>query len=276
MTLRTTLGWLTVLLAVAACGPATSGGVAVASTAPPISHPAGSGDLVLRISVGGGFAGLPTTPHASLYGDGTFIYLDNTSEAPGPLGTVARQRPYRIRDLTEDEIQALLALATPAMGVAASEYRARGADFFTTVFELRAGGLDRRVSVFGLEAFDDQAAETAGISGLTELARAVGRQMTSVESTPYVPAAYAARLRHRLEAAEVVPWPWPELSIADFSPNAGNAALEGRLTAGEVAALHIPGVEGGLSGLVLSASDGRLYELQTRPLLPEDAGAVPS
>ncbi len=42
------------------------------------------------------------------------------------------------------------------------------------------------------------------------------------------------------------------------------------LTAADVAALHLEGVEGGASSIALKTADGKVYLLALRPLLPDE------
>ena len=69
--------------------------------------------------------------------------------------------------------------------------------------------------------------------------------------------------------------PWPALEPADFKPGAadgsGGPTLPHRtMTAGEVAALKLTGIEGGVQGLAVKGPDGKRYAFILRPLLADE------
>lgn len=276
----TSLAFAALLGIIAACGPAPGGTAAPSATGAPsaastatISHAAGSADLLLRISVGGGFAGLETTPRLSLYGDGSLIYLIAREPFPSPVATVRQLQPFRVGRLAEDEVQAILRAAVSAIGPARASYQARGADYFTYTFTLRAGGLDKSVSAFGLEAGDPAASDAPTWAALRALVGLVSAVAAAIQSPPlYAPEAYLGRLSLHVPEAAGIPWPWPFLRLGDFTPLGANAARERRLSAADVALLGIPNIEGGFDGLVVIGPDGRPYDLRLRPLLPDQAG----
>ncbi|HJW22990.1 MAG TPA: hypothetical protein VJ506_11235, partial [Candidatus Limnocylindrales bacterium] len=151
-------------------------------------------------------------------------------------------------------------------------YRARGADYFTYTFTLRAGGLDKSVSAFGLEAGDPAASDAPTWAALRTLVGVVSAEAAAIQSPPvYAPEAYLGRLSLHVPEAAGVPWPWPSLRLEDFTPLRANVARERRLSAADVAVLGIPNIEGGFDGLVVSGPDGRPYDLRLRPLLPDEA-----
>jgi hypothetical protein len=76
-------------------------------------------------------------------------------------------------------------------------------------------------------------------------------------------------------APDVKPWPWADLTPADFAP-AADAELQFPhrvMTADELSALGIDGFEGGFQGLILSAEDEKTYSFSLRPLLPDEITA---
>lgn len=207
----------------------------------------------------------------SLYGDGSLIYLDDGEPFPPRAGSVQPLQPYRIGRLREDQVQAVLMVAVTALGSARPSYSARGADYFTTTFTLRAG-IDKSVSVFGLEAADPSGPDAATWAALRALLKEASSQTATVLGGPiYAPEAFLARLSVHLPPAAGLAWPWPGLALGHFPPTRGNVAREGRLTAAEVAALGLQNVEGGLDGVILIGPDGKLYDLRVRPLFPEQA-----
>ncbi len=259
---------------VIACGPMPSGTAAPASGPGAIDHPMGAGDLILRLSSGGGFAGLEMRPTVSLYGDGTLVFRDPGEATPPALGTVRRAPPWRAVRLAESEVQRWLADALDSgLRNAAAHYSRPGADFFTTEFRLRAAGLDRTVSVFGLELPPEPGQPDSAI--FASLAGFAGRLTTFVGNLdgtpPWEPTGYHATI-WRAGAGEgpARPWPWPELRLEDFEAGQQELQLVRVMAPAEVAAIGIEGYEGGLEGLIVVAPDGDPYRVRVRPLLPDE------
>jgi hypothetical protein len=70
-------------------------------------------------------------------------------------------------------------------------------------------------------------------------------------------------------------WPWGAIPFAEFKPGpqdgSGPTTFPHRtLTAAEAAALKLEGIEGGVQGIAIKASDGKIYGLVLRPLLAEE------
>jgi hypothetical protein len=290
---------LALSLALVACGStstASPAGSAVAGSPPPatpssaptvpgIDHPTGPTDVVLRVEQGGGFMALEfiasQAPSFTLFGDGKVIFQQRTDvfQEPGPDG-VTHNRPWRIAQLDEDQVQELLgfALGPGGLGTARESYIAGGiADAPDTIFTVNAGGVVKKVTVnaLGMEAQQDQAARLAFQALATRLQDF--DKGGTISSDVYVPERYRGILNQRDPDPTIKPvaWPWPTIKPTDFlgDPNNGNGGVfmaRRTLTTDEAAALGLGDITGGIQGLVLKASDGKLYSLILRPLLPDE------
>jgi hypothetical protein len=291
---------LPVLVALAAgCSAGTSGSPAVGSADPSsipspssspvpptgdIDHPSGPSDVVLRLEEGGGLVPIDflatQAPTFTLYGDGTVIFRDVDVAFPQPgADGLTRYPPYSTGRLDESEIAELLdfAIGRGGLGLARNGRYEHPmvADAGTTIFDITAGGHDKRVEVYAL-GFDDPTAPDrqarSAFSQLAERLRHFGQGLV-VPPADYVPDRYRGVLfESQGPSAAARPWPWPTIAVADFAADATGSGLPRRtLTADEIAALGIEHPPGGLSGLVLTAPDGeKEYLLSLRPLFPDE------
>jgi hypothetical protein len=258
-----------------------SAGTSAAPGASAIEHATRATDLLLRLNVGGGFLppGFLVTeaPAFSLYGDGTVIFRDDSAAPPPLIGSVARKGPFRTAHLSAEQVQATLASAIGpgGLGSARDTYDAPVADAPTTTFTLNAGGLHKTVAIAALgidiATGPDAAARAAFARLAQQLARFDGGGQTT---TLYAPARYRGVLG---EAADPVNgtvqlWPWPDLTPADWKPagDPGLGSMRRTMTPAEVAALGIPAVEGGFTGLWIHSPEGVLFTFSLRPLLPDE------
>lgn len=286
----------------AASAPPSSGGSAPPSGAPSdapstdsnaspdvggdvIEHPTGATDVVLRYEEGGGFV-MPgflaaQAPHFTLYGDGRVVFRDPMAEAPPAQGSVFLNNPLKTAVLTEEQVQELLrfALGDSGLAVARPEYRNDMiADASTAVFMVNAGGIEKTVSVYalgldGMEGVPDAAARAAFAALAQRLVSIDAGGAVQAES--YVPEAYRVSIFESpgMQAPDLRAWPWDDISVADFAPDADPNGLQfphRTMTADEVAELGITDFEGGYNGLAITGDDGKLYTLAVRPLLPGD------
>lgn len=280
-----------VLLAAACSGAGASpgGGTPAPSSPPPgIEHATGATDVILRMATGGGFVApgfLATeTPEFTLYGDGTVVFRDPADQPPvAEVDPVMRFAPFKTGRLSEAQIQDLLAFAIgpSGLGIARAQYDPCCiADAPSTMFTLRAGGLDKTVSV-GALGFDEpqpgpdaaaRKAFTALRDRLVDLDTARG--LITVER--YRPAAYRGFLVDGDMPAPgrgPIDWPWTAFGPDGFTVTADPNIFEmgsRTLTAAEVAALGLADLEGGAQGIPLRAPDAKLHILSLRPLLPDD------
>lgn len=249
-----------------------------------IPHPTGAGDIVLRYEEVGGFmmAGFTAgyVPHFTLYGDGTVIFWDPSEPMPAAEGSVGRMPTLKAGKLTEDQIQDLLLLALEDGGLALAreEYRYdMVADASTATFTIDAGGGQKTVSVYALGLEDPSMPDLEDRAAFSALAKT----LTTIDEGGAVPVAQYAPIGYRatlfdatgFEAPDVTPWPWPDLTAADFQPDEdpnGNQFPHRTMTEAEIAATGVTDFISGFQGLVLDDPDGARWTLTVRPLLPDE------
>jgi hypothetical protein len=267
---------------------APSGEPSVAPSGTPVAgaveHKTGATDVILRYDESGGFmiAGYAASqaPHFTLYGDGTVIFRNPMLEMPAAQGSVMTFNPMRTAKLSEEQIQELLVLALGEGGLAAARPNYENnmvTDVGTTVFTIDAGGIKKTVSIYAL-GFDDP-------SGKDAVARAAFKKLAerladfdqggSIATDVYTPDAYRASLIESpgIAAPDIRDWPWKDLTVADFKPDADPNGLQfplRTLTPDEIDLLAVKDYEGGFNGLVLRGTDSKLYTVALRPLLPDD------
>jgi hypothetical protein len=249
-----------------------------------LEHKTGATDVILRYDEGGGFmiAGFAASqaPHFTLYGDGTVIFRNPLLEPPAAQGSVMTFNPMRTAKLSEEQIQELLLVALGEGGLAAARPNYENnmvTDVGTTVFTVDAGGVTKTVSIYAL-GFDDP-------SGQDAVARAAFKKLAdrladfdqggTIATDVYTPEAYRLSLIESpgIAAPDIREWPWNEVTVADFKPDADPDGLQfphRTMTPDEVQMLNVTAFEGGFNGLVLRGSDKKLYTVALRPLLPDD------
>ena len=274
-------GLLVAVITVAGCvGSAGRSSSGPAGTGTIIDHRSGSTDVVLRLDQVGGFvppAFLVTrAPIFTLYGDGMVLARESLPAMPPPTDGVRFDAPFIARLLTGPQVQALLvdAIGPGGLGRASAKYDSgQIADAPTSRFTLRAGGFDKTVEVVGL-GIDHATADSAIVASLAALAKRL--EMFGAADGPassiWVPARFRSVLVEGGGDAPPKAWPWPELRPSDWAPRSADAAgvRTRTLTRGEVAALGLGPLNGGLNGLSLLAPDGQPYTLGLRPLLPDE------
>ncbi len=280
---------LSTVVLVAACA---SGAASPSPTPSPtpvptlaIEHAQGATDVVLRMSTGGGFvpAGFVLTevPEFTLYGDGTVVFRNpaDVPTAPVPDDGVIRSAVFKTARLSEAQVQELLefAIGPSGLGIARAQYDpCCVADAPSTTFTVRAGGLNKEVSVGALDFEDPQPGPDSlvrrAFKGLAERLRNLDRN--GIPSPAYVPTAYRGILFDGNGGGlggPVHDWPWtafgPDGFTAPADPN-GFSIPTRTLTDADVAALKVPGVGGGAQSIALRTTDGKVFLLALRPLLP--------
>jgi hypothetical protein len=273
----------------AAPSSAASGGPSAPPASPSIpvegiAHPTGATDIVLRFDEAGGFVpvefNVAHLPYFTLYGDGTVVFAQTSAQLEPDTDGVFGGYPQRTSKLTEAQVQDLLefAIADGGLGRARAEYQnPLVADAPTAVFELNADGASKTVSVVALGMEGEpgpDAAIRASLAALGERLKDFDRG-GSLSSDPYQPTAYRAVL---LDASgvggQVGDWPWPDITVDDFTfPADPNQLQQGTrvMTPAEIEAVGVAHPENGVqSGLVVKGTDGKPYTLVIRPLLPDE------
>jgi hypothetical protein len=253
-----------------------------------MDHKTGATDVLLRYEEGGGFmmAGFAAAqaPIFTLYGDGTVIFRNPMQEPPPAQGSTITSHPLRTAKLSEEQIVELLTLALGDGGLAAARPRYDDmmvSDASTAVFTIDAGGITKTVSVYALgmepQPGDKDAAAKAAFKKLADQL-ADFDQGGSIETGVYKPAAYRVSIVESpgMVAPDLVEWPWDDLTVADFKPDADPNGLSfphATLTPDRVAELGIEDFEGGFFGTPLKGSDDKTYTVAVRPILPDDPDA---
>lgn len=286
------------MLVLAAC-TGSAGGVPDATTDPDaspnpsasagtdgLSHPTGADEIVLRMEEGGGFVpaefNATSMPVFTLYGDGRVVFHDTNAVPPAPANDgVTMYPPLRTAVMSEEQIQSLLEFAIAEGGLAVARERYDNqmvADAPTTTFTIRAGGVEKTVQVYAL-GFDAEPGPDSNVkAALVKLAERLRSfdQGGALPSEPYRPERFRGVL---WEVGPGVgapkPWPWADLTPADFVAPAGPNAFgfpSHDLTDAQLQALGLGTPEGAVSGLMFTGPDGKVYGFALRPLLPEELG----
>jgi hypothetical protein len=252
-----------------------------------IDHRTGATDVVLRIEQGGGFVPIDflatQAPGFTLFGDGVIVFQRKLDQFPQPdANGVTKGVPWRTAKLDEGQIQELLefALGPGGLGGARDSYLEGGiADAPSTIFTVHAGGIDKTVVVYALSELSQPGPDSAIRRAFLKLATRLqdfdegGR----ISSDVYEPDRYRGVLieREAQPGLEPLPWPWSTLTIADFptGPQDGSGPTtfpHRTMTRDEVAALKLDGIDGGVQGVTLRGTDGKLYTFVLRPLLADE------
>ncbi len=220
-------------------------------------------------------------PFFTLYGDGIVVFQRRLEVVPQPdADGVIHGIPWRTAKLNEDQIQELLefAITQGGLGIARDAYPSQLTDLPSSVFTIRAGGLDKTVDVNGLNEATLEGPDAAARAAFLRLAQRLRDfdRGGTIDTDVYEPSAYRATLLARDPSAEEPrPWPWLSIKPTDFKdPDAaGGGAVpfpQRVVSPEEVAALGIKDTAGGLMNVILSGPDGKLYNLLLRPLLVEE------
>lgn len=297
------IGLLSTILLSACVGVGASPGASAAPSADPgtspgpsqaaspssgavIAHPTGPKDVILRMATGGGFVApgtlLAEIPEFSLYGDGTVVARDLATSyvEPSPPGGVAHRTPFQTAHLTEAEVQRILAdtIGPGGLGDAKEVYvPCCVADAPSTTFTLRAGGLDKTVTVgaLGIEA-PSQGTDQAERTAFQELAARLVALDLGTSAATYEPAAYRGVLSDAVSPDPSVatrPWPWTAFGPDGFTSSSAAGAMPiptRTLSAADVEDLGIDDLEGGADAITLKTVAGKVYLLALRPLLPDE------
>jgi hypothetical protein len=278
-------GLLLSLVALLATGPAATAQSLEAALRPVaddspspvhVSHPAGSTDVLLRMDTHGGLVPLTFSraqaPEFTLYGDGTVLFrgLDDPEGDGFPPFIQARMAPA--------QMDALLLVALDAGGLrhARESYDHRQAtDQPTTIFAIDADGSTKSVAVYGLGTAPTEGPDAAAYERFEDLAVQLVTFWEQADSglyqdaQPYRPAGYRAFLSPTEDPSiDAVPWPWPDLTLADFEAYGYQEDVRiGGLTPIQARAVTTE-PSGGVPALIVVGPDDIPYTLTIRPLLP--------
>lgn len=264
----------------ASTSAAGGGASANPSDADAIAHPTGPTDIVLRVGDEGGFmmmeAVMSRVPRFTLYGDGRALIAQDATTAKGQAGiNGAPGQVLTETRLTEAQVQDVLrfALVDGMVGVAKESFPISVMDVPTTVIEIHAGGVDKRIKATGL-GMDANGPDRVVLNALASLVQRLGAIPGDAE---YVAPSSLAILAATEAAPGVVagPWPWPDVAPAAFDRPAANDPFgftRHVLTDAQASAVSVqPGTAGG--PLTLKGPDGKTYLVVIRPALPDEAGA---
>jgi hypothetical protein len=287
---------LALSVALSACGATASGSARPADPAPTsttapttlpgaLAHPTGAREVILRFDEAGGFVPVEWmaahVPYFTLYGDGRVVFVSTSSTVePTPDGVVTGM-PIRTAVLSEQQIQDLLVLALRDGGLAAARTDYQNplvADAPTTEFEVHADGDSKTVSIAALGMEGEPGPDTAIKAAFLKLAGLLRDfdKGGTLGSAAYAPTAYRGVLNDAsgAQGVRIRDWPWANLAPTDFTLPADPNVLQLRtrvLTPAEAGAIGVEGFENGIvGGVFLRGSDGRLYSLALRPLLPDE------
>jgi hypothetical protein len=253
------------------------------SPTPRYDRPTGPNELVLRVSVEGGFvapsAQLTQIPMFSLFGDGRVIRPGpQIMIYPGPL------RPnLQSMTLSPDEVDALLARAEAAgLFGPDADLRAGGImDAGTTVFTSHVNGT-HRISAYALTESGPDAASADPDGVARAKLSAFLTALPEGPTTAYTPTSLRLLVAPHVGGTDdetangltrgTKPWPVSAVSLraAVGQPPVAEPwrciALDGSDAAAFWAAA------GSANALTLWTERGRSYELTLRPLLPDESG----
>lgn len=249
----------------------------------PVTSPDASPDparIVLRMHHTGGHLypgmALDAAPAFTLYGDGSVIYRPSTVPLFGPELPAGG-----LRRATMDGAQVanLIEFALDEGGLADADERydeVPVADSLTTNFTIDAGGVTKRVSVYGLGDEMEPTSETPHRERFKVLAERLGSFEDEIDAGNAVDAGVFEPQAYRVtiiadEFREIAPsgdWPWPHLTPDDFARDQSGFGI--RILAPDEAALlfNVPVAE--IGDRVVVGPDEVNYLIRTRALLPDE------
>ena len=269
---RLALVALPAALLLVACGDSVAVTSTPDTTVAGIQHPTGPDDVVLQLTVAGGFVPVEqafgNVPSVTIYGDGTVITPGATTMIfPGPL-----VGPLFQQTMTEDGLQQVLG-AAEAAGLLATppSYESAGADRMadlpTTELVINAAGGQWTHQAYALsEATDTPERQRLldFVTSLGDLTTLAGPDALGAPE-PYVADSYRIRATPDPEEPEdvqptVVAWPEPAVDLA--------AAAECAVAGGPA----VTAAFADATQLTWFTQDGVTYSLLARPLLPGEQG----
>jgi hypothetical protein len=250
-----------------------------------IVHPTGAAEIVLRYETAGGFTPpewqAARLPSFTLYGDGRIVFIHTATPQPERTDNVFVGMPVRTVQFSEEQVQPLLlhALNDGGLAIARESYdNPMVADAPSTIFTINADNDTKTVNAMALGMENQPGPDTAILAKLAALAELLGNfDGGRLESSqPYVATAYRGVILEQqgLQGVKIADWPWADLKPSDFKlPADANSLQQGTaiLTPEQAAAVGVEPYENGISsGVFVKASDGKVFSLVIRPLLPDE------
>ncbi len=229
--------------------------------------------VVLRMRT---YGGLPypgdtveSPPEFTLYSDGLVIYSSSIHNGTSTTVNIGHAQ------MTAEQAATLLTSALTEGGLADAKLSYPDAPIFddgTTEFEIHANGVDKIVSAYALgwEAGVPDVVDRRKLRALAERLRGIRGDVAAgrVEDLgPYSPPAYLLTLDRPIHETAPRPWPWPQLSPADFERDEmGHLAKV--VSPADALRFWDPPTSVPLDQVVLGP-DGTEYLVRIRPLLPD-------
>lgn len=259
------------------------------SGSPGIAHKTGHSDLILRISLAGGFINPSTQlfalPEIAIYGDGTVLMADYSGSVAATPGVP----PLLVTTISEAGVQKILAAASDA-GLLGKNGQYQGGitpEASTTIFSVTADGHTHTISVVALhkpggdpttQELRDRLA--AFEDALQDVPALVGAANVTAAQAPFVPSGlevFVATYSDASPSAPTLGWPLSTpldsfgQPIAGGGPGGGIRGPElkcGIVTGADLAVL-LPVLATASFDTVWN-SLGNLFTLTIRPELPDE------
>jgi hypothetical protein len=252
-----------------------------------IEHATGLTDVVLRFDsypdygiceLCGGWGPFTPGPEFTLYGDGTVIFRNDQAEPPPAEGPIIRATAFKVAHLDENRIQSLLRFALGEGGLwnARERYEAQDTDpVGSSIFTIRAGGIDKRVEVVGSHVPFDV---------LTDYLRTFDERV-NVSTRVWMPDHYWGLLIEvgswikngvlsEPADTDVVSWPWRGTAPGDFArrPSDPIGVNPRRVMSSEDASVLGLSDNGGVvQRIYLRGPDNKtIYSFSLWPMLPDE------
>ncbi|MEA2621929.1 MAG: hypothetical protein QOH61_839 [Chloroflexota bacterium] len=260
------------------------------SGSPGIGHASGPSDLILRVTIAGGFinpvAQLFALPEIAIYGDGTVLAPDTSGEVVPPPAV-----PLVVAtSLSEAGLQRVLAAAGVAGLLGKNAHYEGGpmAEASTTTFTVVAEGHTHTVSAYALSRPGGDTATMTAMKALgqfeadlMDIATLAGADGVTVAPHAYQPTAlevFVAPAENSGQEPSPAPLAWPlATALSSFGQpvgsDSGGSVRGPSLTCGIVTGADLATLEPLLANAAsdsLWTSDGSLWTLTLRPELPDE------
>lgn len=228
-----------------------------------------------------GWGSFEPGPEFTLFGDGTVIVRNALGELPPAVGPIVRAHPFRIAHLDEDQVQSLLHLAIGegGLGDANEQYESTSTDTddasSAAAFMIRAGGLDKRVEMFGpvhpFSSLRDHLLFFAERSGIPTQVWVPGSYWgLLIEVSSWIEVGV---LQDPPDSA-IAAWPWEGISpwVVGTATDPVDESRRRVMSADEAAVLGLSDNGGVVQQIYLLGPDGTIYSFSLWPMLPDETG----